>query len=212
MVSWNRENGKIQNSIAFPGEFHEGDLDFYRPFSDTKVVRVYSKGGRSMDPLNNLGAKAPLITPLSERKTSQKEDLAEALRNAKSTLYRAQDDMMEHHQETVKKGLEENKKAWKKRSREEALDKAQEQQEEYFKARSREAEERERELSALLLSKDSKSSENQALLLEKRALEEEDPTLLLAARERQAHAAREAAAEEDKLRQAQSRKDQRRVL
>lgn len=165
-----------------------------------------------MDPLNSLGAKAPPITPLSERKTSQKEDLAEALRNAKNTLYRAQDDMMEHHQETVKKGLKENKKAWKKRSREEALDKAREQREEYFKARSREAEERERELSALLLSKDSKSSENQALLLEKRALEEDDPALLLAARERQAHAVREAAAEEDKLQQAQRRKDQRWVL
>lgn len=165
-----------------------------------------------MDPLNSLGAKAPPITPLSERKTSQKEDLAEALQDAKSTLYRAQDDMMEHHQETVKKGLEENKKAWKKRSREEALDKAREQREEYFKARSREAEERERGLSALLLNKEFKSSENQGFLLEKRALEEEDPILLIAARERQQSAAREAAAEENKLRHAERRKDQKWVF
>ena len=161
-----------------------------------------------MDSVNCIGAKASLLVPSSGRKTSQEEDLTEALRNAKSTLYRAQDDMMERHQETVKKGLEENKKAWRKQSREEALDKVREQREEYFKARSREAEERERELSALLLKKGFKSSENQALLLEKRALEEEDPALLLAARERQVHAAREAAAEEDKLRQAQSRKEQ----
>ncbi len=165
-----------------------------------------------MDSVNRIGAKAPLITPPSGTRATREEDLAKALHDARGTLYRAQDDMMERHQETVKKGLEENKKVWEKRSRQEALDKARENREEYFKARSQEAEGRERALSALLVKKESRSSENQALLLEKRASEEENPALGAAAQEQRLRAIREAAAEEETLRQAQSRKDQRWVL
>ncbi len=165
-----------------------------------------------MDPVNRIGAKAFLIINPSEKKPSREEDLAEALRNATKNLYTAQDDMMERHEEIVKKGLEENKKIWEKRSREKALDKINQERERYFEDRSREAAEKERELASLLLGRESKSLGEKALLMEKRALEEDDHSLALTARERGRVAAREAAREEQNLQNARRRKDRKGTL
>ncbi len=165
-----------------------------------------------MDPVNRIGAKAFLIINPSEKKPSREEDLAEALRNATKNLNTAQDDMMERHEEIVKKGLEENKKIWEKRSREKTLDKINQERERYFEDRSREAAEKERELASLLRGRESKSLGEKALLMEKRALEEDDHSLALTARERGSAAAREASREEQNLQNARRRKDRKGTL
>ncbi|HOO63279.1 MAG TPA: hypothetical protein PK364_05095 [Synergistaceae bacterium] len=165
-----------------------------------------------MDPVNRIGAKAFFMDGSGKKKTSKEEDLAKALREAVDNLYRAQDDMMERHQETVKQGLEKNKEIWKERSHREVLEKAAENRERYFEARSTEAREREKEMNALFVKGRSQSSEEEALKLEKRALNEDNPSLALAAKEDRRKAAGEKVEAERAVQQARRLKEQKWVL
>ena len=160
-----------------------------------------------MNPVNRIGAKAFFFEDSGKSKSSQEEDLAKALREAKEAFFRAQDDMMGRHQETVKKGLEENKERWREKSGQENLDKIADNRSRYFEARSQEAQKKEKEMNAVLLRGHSRTAEEGARTLEKRAEEEENPSLLIKAGEDRRVAAAEKAEAEGAIQEARRWKE-----